>query len=241
MKKLVMIMFFSCLILSLAKANHTEDVLLLNVTAESGLKMRSTPGMDGKLLKVIPYGMSVKLIMETDKMERIEWVSGHWVEVEYEGMKGYVFDGFLSKLDIPRQEIEMTIEDMDLIYPLLSWTENRFEPISQPDTIFNGSVTKLIQPMTENVMMKKYDDPHLFKLEVEMEGIRIMDAYQLLNNMFYSDYEKQTYKNRSIFINDHEGNVERIKVNIDNPVEIKMLKNGKVRMTVKSYNEGCGL
>jgi len=242
MKKVAMLLFFSSMIISLARATNIEEGTLLNVSAESGLKMRTTPSLDGKLIQVIPFGQAVKVVnTNTENNEQIEWVAGNWIEVEYDGISGYVFDGFLSTLDTPTYEFEHTVDDMDLIYPLMAWTENRYSDISAPDTIFSGTVTKLIQPMTKGTILKKYDDPYLFKIEVDLEDIRIMDAYQLLHSMFSKKYEKLTYKNNSIFINDNEGRVNRIKVDIDNPVEIKKLKNGKVRITVKSYNDGCSL
>ncbi len=242
MKKIAMFLFFSSMIISIAKGTNIEEGTLLNVSAESGLKMRSTPGLDGKLLQVIPFGETVKVINSSSEVdEQIEWVAGKWIEVEYDGLSGYVFDGFLNRLATPTYDYEHTVDDMDLIYPLMAWTENHYSDISAPDTIFEGTVTKLIQAMTEGTVLKKYDDPYLFKIEVELENIRVMDAYQLLHSMLSEKYEKISYKNNSVFINDNVGQVERIKVGIDNPVEIKKLKNGKVRITVKSYNEGCSL
>lgn len=242
MKKVAMIVFLSCMILSLAQATNKEQGSTLNVTAESGLKMRSTPSLDGKLIQVIPFGEAVTVVnSNSENEEQIEWIAGNWIEVEYDGISGYVFDGFLNQLATPTYAFERTVDDMDLIYPLMAWAEYRYDDISAPDTVFNGTVTKLIQPMTSGTVLKKYDDPYLFKIDVELENIRVMDAYQLLHSMLNEKYEKVTFKNSSIFINDNYGQVERIKVNIDNPVEIKKLKNGKVRITVKSYNEGCSL
>jgi len=242
MKKVAMLLFFCSMIISLAKGTNIEQGTILNVSAESGLKMRTTPGLNGKLVQVIPFGESVTVInVDVSSNEQIEWVAGNWIEVEYDGLSGYVFDGFLNQLETPRYSFEHTVDDMDLIYPLMAWAEYHYEDISAPDTIYEGTVTKLIQPMTKGTILKKYDDPYLFKIDVELENIRIMDAYQLLHSMLSEKYEKVTYKNNSIFINDNYGEVERIRVNIDNPVEIKKLKNGKVRITVKSYNEGCSL
>ncbi len=242
MKKIAMLMFFSCMMISIAQGTNIEVGNFLNVSAESGLKMRSAPGMDGRLLQVIPFGETVKVVSTNSEInEQIEWVEGNWIEVEYEGVSGYVFDGFLNKLATPSYDFEFTVDDLDLIYPLMAWTEYRYTDTKAPDTIFQGTVTKLIQPMTEGTVLKKFDDPYLFKVEVELEDIRIMDAYQLLHSMCSQKYEKQSYKNNSIFINDNYGQVERIQVNIDHPVEIKKLKNGKVRITVKSYNQGCSL
>lgn len=92
----------------------------LFVIARTGLNVRSDPSLRGKALSTIPYGHRLIakeeklpfLWFNTDSVQIFEsyswykaenaatapyWIKGKWVKVEYNGMEGYVFDGFLSK------------------------------------------------------------------------------------------------------------------------------------------------
>lgn len=120
MKRFLVIIILNC-VQSIAfgiNEYHTGDTLF--IIAHTGLNVRSDPGLVGKVLSAIPYGH--KLIVKeeklpfpwfnTDSVQIFEsyswykagnaatapyWIKGKWVKVAYNGMEGYVFDGFLSK------------------------------------------------------------------------------------------------------------------------------------------------
>jgi hypothetical protein len=74
------------------------------VAAPSGLRLRETPDVKGKLVVTAPYSSSVELLKKqpaAPKTLTIEGKKGKFVYVQYEGKKGYVFDGFLQE-DYPQ-------------------------------------------------------------------------------------------------------------------------------------------
>lgn len=250
MKKVAIILLISCLGISLTRANTTEPISnieignALNVTAESGLKMRTSPGLDSKVITVIPFGEVVEILadfLEEPNTETIEWVEGTWRLVSYDEYEGYVFDGFLTHLPIPYYEFEQSIEDLDLTYPLLSWTDYHYDVIAQPDTTISKEKTKVTQQYSDGVVLKKYDNRYLYKVQVELENTRMMDAYQLLQNMLLDESEKITFRNKSLFIQTKNIELDKITVEVDNPVEIRKIGDNKVRITVFTFNEGCSL
>jgi hypothetical protein len=250
MKKVAIILLISCLGISLTRANTTEPISnieignALNVTAESGLKMRTSPGLDSKVITVIPFGEAVEILadfLEEPNTETIEWVEGTWRLVSYDEYEGYVFDGFLTHLPIPYYEFEQSIEDLDLTYPLLSWTDYHYDVIAQPDTTISKERTKVTQQYSDGVVLKKYDNRYLYKVQVELENTRMMDAYQLLQNMLLDESEKITFRNKSLFIQTKNIELDKITVEVDNPVEIRKIGDNKVRITVFTFNEGCSL
>jgi len=85
------------------------------VWAKSGLKMRTTPSLQGDKILTIPYGTKVKIdsyqeelpaikvrVVEAQKVADMNYKSfylkGHWCRVVYLNTVGYIFDGYLSKM-----------------------------------------------------------------------------------------------------------------------------------------------
>jgi hypothetical protein len=70
------------------------------VAAPSGLRLRETPDVKGKIVVTAPYSSSVELLKKqptAPKTLTIEGKKGKFVYVQYEEKKGYVFDGFLQE------------------------------------------------------------------------------------------------------------------------------------------------
>ena len=93
---------------------HVRPFDTLYVWAESGLNVRDTPSTDGKKLGKLDYGEQIvaldwgsgqELTITAIKSQYIQSMklaalsyTGRWIPIDFEGQKGYVFDGFLSKL-----------------------------------------------------------------------------------------------------------------------------------------------
>lgn len=71
------------------------------VMVPAGLKMRKQPDPKSEQVGMIPYGKRIKILNRTRTTYSVEGITGHWVMVEYNRVKGYVFDGFLSRLAAP--------------------------------------------------------------------------------------------------------------------------------------------
>ncbi len=110
------LLFFILLLISqnLIGANYQKGDSLY-VWADSGLKIRSEPSLKGEKMNLIPYGEKVKIIQEnlrtiplkvnelklksTNGKVEVFDIEGFWVKVDWNGEEGYVFDGYLSKIE----------------------------------------------------------------------------------------------------------------------------------------------
>lgn len=66
------------------------------VFALAGLRLREQPNLYSKNQVTIPYGSELEILNKIDGKIKIDYfTSGEWVEVKWQGKKGYVFDGYL--------------------------------------------------------------------------------------------------------------------------------------------------
>lgn len=245
---LIIIATFGLAISLFANTNPTEPHTThpashMNVVAHSGLSMRTGPASHHDLITVIPYGSSVE-ILHTDSIhvsDRIEWVSGEWTLVKYKDYTGYVFDGFLSKLHLPVHDFEKTSSDLDLIYPLQSWVETHMMAENHVDTITTDYYDKVTQHFVEGHTMERINAGNLYKLRVTLDNVRIMDAYHLLKTMLNNKYEVEYFNKKSIFITSAENELHQVKVDLDNPVDIRKNELGQVVLTITSQEYECKL
>lgn len=66
------------------------------VQAKSGLKMRSEPSVEAKLIIVIPNGTKVSILQTDGPNETINGRSANWYKVNYESNSGWVWGGFIA-------------------------------------------------------------------------------------------------------------------------------------------------
>lgn len=222
---------------------NPSDKQILTVIAPSGLSLRSAPGTDSKILDVLTLGEKVRVIpsVETTQAETIEWTTGQWILVESNGVEGYVFDGYLTALPIPTENYELSYS-IDLIDALEAWMDINKRLAIEPDTVrkSDGSA-KVVYTFQSGETMTTKNHEHFYKLEVLLNDIRIMDAYNLLQSMYVNNSDRKTYVDESIFIEEHEGEISRIKVNTENSIVIDKMPSNQVRISMYSPYTGCSL
>lgn len=105
------------------------------VTAVSGLTLRKEPNLQSEKLTVMPLGSKLKLISHDDKATMdVGGIDGAMDEVEFDGKKGYVFNGFISKYiptgenATPKTYFETVRED----YPNIEYSETTGGTASRP-------------------------------------------------------------------------------------------------------------
>lgn len=69
------------------------------VSTKSGLKLRTEQSTDSRVIAVIPFQDEVKACYEYTKLDTINGLSGRWVKTYWKEKKGYVFDGYLKKIE----------------------------------------------------------------------------------------------------------------------------------------------
>jgi uncharacterized protein YgiM (DUF1202 family) len=127
------------LLIAIPALLHTETLLWYNpgesltVFIEAGLNLRDKPDINSKVIVRVPYGQKVTVLENTKKPVPFKFdnIDGHWVYAEYEGKKGYIFDGYLSTLPAPELS-----EDSQ--YPLLDYMHNLSESCGTPEQSEEG-------------------------------------------------------------------------------------------------------
>lgn len=92
----------------------------LYVHALSGLNLRKGPDSSAEKIMTISYAEKVAVTKVTEKRFISGAVEGYWVEVSYNGKKGYLFDGFLSVLPAPKEGEAFFLEKYTETYLSLS-------------------------------------------------------------------------------------------------------------------------
>ena len=227
-----------------AVATQAQDVVVLeneNVFATSGIKLRATPSQTGQVIKIIPFGESISVLENTGQVQSIEWMDGEWIKAQYQGLEGYVFDGFTSRLPVPTLDFELTREDLDISYPLLSWAEYHFDPVRRNDTVQTNHAFVMTQFLENGIRVKREESDYHFKVEVTIPNTDISDVFIVLRSMLLTKLERQAFNHSAVYILNEKGWVDQIKVDLDNPLEIKALEDGSVKISVVTFHEGCSL
>ena len=220
-----------------------EEGAQLFVVAQSGLSLRAEPGSHKELITIIPYGEVVQILKPDSIMlkENINWVSGQWIPVHYDGHIGYVFDGYLSPLTLPSYSFEKAQSDLNLIYPLESWVGVHLHAIGNQDTVTTDYYDQVTQMYESGDQLTRMNAGNLYKVKLNLKDVRIMDVYHLLKSMLNNRYEIDHFEKSSLFLADEGSDLKRIKIQLENPVDIRYTAAGNVLVTITSQEYECDL
>ncbi|MBO4438126.1 MAG: SH3 domain-containing protein [Spirochaetaceae bacterium] len=89
----------------------SEQTGLYAVTSFEGLKVRSTPSLEGKKLGLLEYQETVKCLSVENEKITLDGITSNWYKIKSieSGLEGYVFGGYLRQL----HRIKYTVEDME--------------------------------------------------------------------------------------------------------------------------------
>ena len=112
----------------------------LNVNARSGLNVRDEPGVEGSKVGFLEYGQKVKVSSKEfiSKRDTFDNLEGGWIEIETGAMKGYVFDGFLTKLPMVKIDSQNTHWSTCLFEQIEAYARGNFSNITKSN-YDNGS------------------------------------------------------------------------------------------------------
>jgi hypothetical protein len=129
MKKIVLLYLTLLCANILPGQNIPVDTNTTFVIANGGLNLRSHPGKNSKKITTIPFGSTITYLSEksfgTDSVlvrhsdsEEPTFIKGNWVRVEYQKMRGYVLDLYLSYQPRNKERIKDKFSsDIVLLYP----------------------------------------------------------------------------------------------------------------------------
>jgi len=159
LKNLIIILFA----LSLAETVYSQQEAYkvgdtLSVFTIGGLKLRADALLSGKVLASMKLGEKVVVqevfLRNKQYSQTIEGFAGHWVKVKYDTLEGYAFDGFLSSLPIPREnlvkkddriktqaeiEADSHYRGQEIEKALKAYINREFPPICEPVEYYNGA------------------------------------------------------------------------------------------------------
>ena len=134
------IMFILLTVASLTGSSFSNDFSAddtLNVFALSGLKLRSAPSVHSSVLEILQYGDQVKVVstLDFEKKWQIGWVKGHWIKVDFYGLEGFLFDGYLSPLPVPLVCLQGDLQEAKLPELLNAYIQSSFVKHGSLDTL----------------------------------------------------------------------------------------------------------
>ncbi len=91
-----------------------KDIRL--VVADGGLRMRALPSLKGSVVILIPKDSTVQVLEKNDKQVNIGGRIGYWYKVVWKEKTGWVFGGFLAKIDHLTDEQSRIIEAMSVSF-----------------------------------------------------------------------------------------------------------------------------
>ena len=211
------------------------------VMAPSGLTLRAHPDMHSKSLGIVEYGSQLTIINQPDSTQhsqKINWVSGHWVKVEFEGVHGYMFDGYLSDLPMPTYDFKKCNLDLSLIYPIESWTALHLG-VDTVQHIEHKTKTKTITHFETGDRMVATQKQNIHTMELYLTDTRLMDVYHLLQSMIEGKHNVKTFIDHSTFIEGDYGNLHMIKIHLDSPIRLQKMANGDIKVTIHAQDYIC--
>ena len=239
MENLIKILVFVLLSTGLfANTDKPTTGSTLQVIAPSGLNLRALPAMDAATLITMPHGAEVTLLEFEDsgKVSRVEWVDGKWIKVEFNGIEGWAFDGFLTILNVPSHDLEMTREYLELGRAIEMWARHNFYA-TDIDTVSTESSQTVKYELENNQFLRISDTDYTNVTELHLEGVRVMEVYQLINAMVKDRGNKEWVKEESVFF-EKGGTIHSVKINVSPKITIRKTYDDQVRVLIETYH-GC--
>ena len=240
MKKYVVIMLVAFLALECTAEQLPpySEGSRLNVFASSGLKLRAFPNLQSEVLDIVRYGDRVEVIntfaFSNEKADRIDWIDGHWILVEYDGIAGYLFDGYLSQLPFPGSEDELCQDGYSFAYTLLQYFNANFER----QQVLDSSEYKMVYLLEQGIKIKNIISENHWSTEIEIPQLKINEVLNVMRSMLLDKASRQQFEHSLIFIEGPDHKVTEIKVQLGDQVVLKNKSNGHL-LVKASGTIGC--
>ena len=216
---------------------YTEGVVL-NVFANSGLKLRAFPNQNAEVLDIVRYGDEVQVIntfaFSDDKSDRIDWMDGHWILVEYDGIAGYLFDAYLSELPFPGSEEEICQDGYSYAYTLGEYFDRNFGH----QQLLDSTDSKLVYRLEKGIKIKRIIEDEIWSIEIEIPEMRISEILNLMRSMLPDKQTRIQFESSLVFIEGSSENIEEIRINLGDEVLLKRKPNGSL-LVKASGTIGC--
>jgi len=130
----------------------------------------------------------------------------------------------------------MTREYLDLGRAMEMWARHNFYA-TEMDTIYTDGSQTFKYELENNQFLRVSDTDYTTVTELHLEGVRVMEVYQLLNAMIQDKNNQEWFKDNSVFF-EKGGTINRVKINVDPQITIRKTYDDQVRIIVEEYH-GC--
>ena len=223
----------------------TGDILY--VVANSGLRLRTSPGQNTGTIRVLGSGEAVVVSntfgFDSAYQDQAGWFDGHWISVNMENVSGYVFDAFLSSLELPSHEDEFCIESLNFTTPVHTYINNHY-PLRYdeqgPET--REDVDQCITFHEGGIMMTSTIGEGWQKTDLVFQGYRLSEVVNLFRGMIVDKDLSQVFQDSMKFYKNNEGHMHRVQMGSEvRPVLIEKKRDGNIHVSFIELNiaNGC--
>jgi Bacterial SH3 domain len=150
----------------------------VNVVTGSGLNIRSAPDTKAQVVILAPYGSA--LSVEADSRNPVAFsfdgINGFWLYVNYNGKKGYAFDGFLSRLPAPAANNRWMSDYVDQKLQKVGTAQKGTKP--DPNNA-GGTIDVLIQKLNNNLILTSSEQENLQEHTLKIPNCSLEEAFVL--------------------------------------------------------------
>ncbi len=193
----------------------------LFVVANSGLKLRSEPDFDAKVIAIMDFGEMVQILTDSvawHRYDRVEWLDGHWVYVDYGGVRGYAFDGFLSTVPMPFfgydavdcEDLPILLESYISDISYQKYLDQEVEDDSYIETVVGAHTFGVSRSFPGEHHMSFYKTPNATKTLLHLKDVRMSEALHIMLNLLDHCPEKRQIQEDLIYVEDVDGSIKRI-------------------------------
>lgn len=185
------------------------------VMAPSGLKLRQELRKRSKTIAIVPYGAEVDILSVSSDAFAIDWVKGNWAYVQFDTLKGYIFDGYLSTLPIPLQKDSMScyhqLPDM-----LANYLDTHFELDGSIDSIQAKSTSagddyvEYEKNYANNFELNTYEYGNGKSIKLQMPNTTIDEAYIFIMSLLQDCKEFDKLKEDLLFVKNRAREIYKI-------------------------------
>ena len=224
MRKFIISLLLSLLLGKMLGATGPAEVM--TVFAPSGLSLRSEPSKSSEIIDIVPFGEDV-IVMPgqlTNKQDRIDWIDGAWIFVEYDGIMGYIFDGYLSSFPKPAKTQDLTDRSHDYLKTLNQYFDQHFTLKS----VIDSSFTTFKYTLSNDIKITRKNHDTYWAYEIEIPDKKIHEILNLIRSLNSDRKGRSIFEQSLLFIPDQTGRITEIKANMDSLLTIQEKKNGHV-------------
>ena len=230
---------------SLAPAQMYQTGDTLRVIANSGLRLRTSPHTESGTIRILKYGEPVSVLntfnFDDTHADQSGWLSGHWIYVRSSASEGFIFDAYLTTLDIPTHEDELCYEPMRFTSAMQTYINHHYGILADENGLEQrDEVDQCVTYRTDNITMTITQGNGWYKTDIEFGGYRLSEVINLMRSMLVGTEVTQTFEDSLVFYRDkYSGQVTRIRGGSpEYPVIIEWIDDGIVTVSLTEYITG---